>query len=37
MHRESKARMILSRGAPQELGLKFEGDVCGGIHLEESP
>ena len=36
MRRESKARTILSRGAPQELGLKFECHVCGCIHLGES-
>ncbi|CAM9094573.1 unnamed protein product [Ascophyllum nodosum] len=36
MRRESKARMILSRGAPIELGLNFECDVCDCIHLGES-
>ncbi|CAN0074533.1 unnamed protein product, partial [Ascophyllum nodosum] len=36
MRRESQARMILSRGAPLELGLNFECDVCGCIHLGES-
>ena len=35
MRRESKARMILSRGAPIELGVNFECDVCGCIHLGE--
>lgn len=28
--------MILSRGSPQELGLKFACDQCGCIHLGES-
>ena len=36
MRRESQARMILSRGAPIELGLNFECDACGCIHLGES-
>ena len=36
MRRESQARMVLSRGAPLELGLNFECDVCGCIHLGES-
>ena len=36
MRRVSKARMILSRGAPLQLGLNFECDVCGCIHLGKS-
>ena len=36
MRRESKARMILWRGEPQELGLKFECHVSGCIHFRES-